>query len=232
MYKIIEKYLTPNKYSRPQIPMKNIKGIVIHWVANPNTSALANRNYFENRKYGLTKILYGSAHEIIDLNGDIITCIPKNEIAYGAGSKTYLPIAIQKLGTYPNSCTYHIECTHIDWDGTMTDVTYKSLVNRCANLCFEYNLNPLVDLWLHEEITGKLCHRWFVDNPDKWDFFKKKVNNIMKYTMLKINFFGKDIKLDEVVNINDKNYVGIREMFEKIGFKVDWDGEKVNIGWK
>ena len=54
----------------------------------------------------------------------------------------------------------------------------------------------------------------------------------MKYTMLKVNFFGKDIDLNEVVNINDKNYVGIREMFEKIGFKVDWDGEKVNIGWK
>ena len=55
-------YLTPNKYSRPQRPLQSVNGVVIHWVANPKTSAMMNRNYFENRKYGKTN--FGSAHYI------------------------------------------------------------------------------------------------------------------------------------------------------------------------
>lgn len=69
-YKIIEKLLTPNKYSRPQKKLIGVRGIVVHWVANPKISALANRNFFENRKFGKTN--YGSAHYIIDLNASLV----------------------------------------------------------------------------------------------------------------------------------------------------------------
>lgn len=48
--KITEMLLTPNKYSRPQIALKSVKKIVLHYIGNPNTSAQANRNYFENQK--------------------------------------------------------------------------------------------------------------------------------------------------------------------------------------
>ena len=37
--------LTPSKYTRPQT--KKTTAIAWHWVGNPNTSALANRNYKE-----------------------------------------------------------------------------------------------------------------------------------------------------------------------------------------
>jgi len=175
-YKIIEKYITPNRYSRPKTKINKIKGIVIHWVANPNTSAIANRNFFENRKYGQSG--YGSAHEIIDLNGDVILCIPKDEMAYHVGSKTYTDDALIYLSSYPNNCTYGIECTHIDWNGVMNNETYQTLVQRCADLCIEFDLNPIKDkvLWLHKEVVGwKDCHKWFVDNPQEWINFKDKV---------------------------------------------------------
>ena len=38
--------LTPSKYTRPQTKIKPT-AIAWHWVGNPNTSALANRNYKE-----------------------------------------------------------------------------------------------------------------------------------------------------------------------------------------
>ena len=42
--------LTVNPYSRPGIALKAVKGIVVHYTANPGSSAMANRNYFENLK--------------------------------------------------------------------------------------------------------------------------------------------------------------------------------------
>ncbi|MBO8161056.1 MAG: N-acetylmuramoyl-L-alanine amidase [Thermosipho sp. (in: Bacteria)] len=173
-YKTVEMWLTPNKYSRPQKPLKEIKALVVHWVANPKSSAKSNRDYFENRKYG--KSSYGSAHEIIDLNGDVILCIPDSEIAYHVGSKTYTREALEKLSNYPNNCTYGIECCHLDWEGNMTKETYNTLVERLADLCLKYNLDPLKDIWLHKEIVGwKECHRYFVRNPLAYKKLKEEV---------------------------------------------------------
>ena len=172
-YQITEKLLTPNKYSRPQDKLKGVRGIVIHWCANPQASAEANRNFFENRKLGKTG--YGSAHYIIDLDGDVIRCIPENEVAYHVGSKTYTKEALSKLSTYPNNCTIGIECCHVDWNGKMTDATYNTLVELAADLLKKYKLTA-DDLWLHKEVVGwKDCHKWFVDHPDEWKKFKELV---------------------------------------------------------
>lgn len=172
-YQITEKLLTPNKYSRPQDKLKSVRGIVIHWCANPQASAEANRNFFENRKLGKTG--YGSAHYIIDLDGDVIRCIPENEVAYHVGSKTYTKEALSKLSTYPNNCTIGIECTHVDWNGKMTDATYNTLIELVVDLLKKYKLTT-DDLWLHKEVVGwKDCHKWFVDHPDEWKKFKELV---------------------------------------------------------
>lgn len=181
MYKIITDYLTINKYSRCGAKMNKVLGIVIHWVANTKSTAKNNRNFFENRKLGTInpntgKPDYGSAHEIIDLNGDIIICIPDNEVAYHAGSKTYTNRTKKELNSRPNKCTYGIECTHIDDNGKMSDATYNTLVERVADLCIKFNLNPLKHLWTHKEVVGwKNCHKWLNDNPNEWQLFKEKV---------------------------------------------------------
>lgn len=49
--KSIHHYLSVNPYSRPGTALGDVRLIVIHYVANPNTSAKANRNYFENLKW-------------------------------------------------------------------------------------------------------------------------------------------------------------------------------------
>jgi len=173
MYKIEKKFLTKNPYSRPGIRLKSVNGIVVHWVANTNTSAIANRNFFEMRKDETRG--YGSAHFIIDLDGNIIQCLPLYEMAYHVGANEYNPNIIKNLGIYPNNCTLGIECTHINNYGKMTIETYYSLIKLTHDLLKKYNLNNEKDLYRHYDITNKNCHKWFVDNPDKWEEFKKKV---------------------------------------------------------
>ena len=82
-YTVTKMLLTPNKWSRTQTKLGKVKGVVIHWVANTNTSATANRNFFENRKLGKTN--FGSAHYIVGLKGEVIQCLPDNELAYHVG---------------------------------------------------------------------------------------------------------------------------------------------------
>lgn len=172
----IMKLLTPNQFSRPGDKIKAVKGIVIHWVANTNTSAEANRRFFENRKSGTNN--YGSAHYIIDLNGDAIQCIPDNEVAYHAGAKKHKLEAREKLFNNPNFYTLGIECTHIKDSGEMSLATYNSLTQLVRELCQKYKINPLTHLFRHFDITGKICHKWFVDNPLEWEKFKNKINEL------------------------------------------------------
>lgn len=171
--KIENDLLTINMYSRPNKKINIIKGIVIHWVANPKTTALQNRNFFENRKDG--KSGYGSAHYIISIDGSIIQCIPDNEMAYHVGASEYNLDAIKKLSAYPNDCTIGIECSHIDWTGKMTPETYYSLVELSIILLKKNNLTSN-NLFRHFDITGKNCHKWFVENPDYWEVFKREVD--------------------------------------------------------
>jgi N-acetylmuramoyl-L-alanine amidase len=89
-----EKLLTVNPYSRSGQPLSGgVKGIVIHWVANPKTTAENNRNYFEGLKnLGHKKdVRYAGAHFIIGLEGELIQCIPENEIAYHVGANKESP---------------------------------------------------------------------------------------------------------------------------------------------
>lgn len=202
-YKIYEQWLTPNKYSRPQTKVHSVKGIVIHWVANPNSTAKGNIAFFESRKNGGKG--YGSAHEFIDLDGSVWKCIPEDEMAYHVGSKTYTSQALSELSSYPNNCTYGIECTHVDWNGSMTDATYNTLVDRVADLCKTFNLNPSQDLWLHREIVGwKDCHRWFVNNPTEWEKFKKLVSNKMA-NVSELKKIGEIEVLVPVLNIRESD---------------------------
>ena len=41
--------LTVNEYSRPGAALEQVNGIVVHYTANPGTTAIQNRSYFENR---------------------------------------------------------------------------------------------------------------------------------------------------------------------------------------
>ena len=167
--KITDALLTPNKSSRPQIPLKNVKKVVLHYVGNPKSSAMANRNYFENQKNGGR---YVSSHYIVGLSGEILRCVPENEVAYCSNSA--------------NSYSISIECCHPDATGKFTDATTDSAAELCAYLLKKYSLS-VDDLIRHYDVTGKQCPLWYVPTKyqteaianARWSAFKKRVAYIM-----------------------------------------------------
>ena len=87
-----KKLLTVNPFSRPGKRLLPVKGVVVHWVANPGTSALQNRNYFEglkNQSLSNPKAVFASAHFVVGLLGEVIQCLPVDEMAYHVGAKAY-----------------------------------------------------------------------------------------------------------------------------------------------
>lgn len=173
---IISDYLSINEFSRPGRRLHQIRGIVIHWVANPQTTPQQNRDFFEHRKHGDNG--YGSAHFIVGIHGQIIQAIPTDEMAYHVGSETYTNYARAKFGDYPNNCTIGIELCHPDWSGKFTEETLRSASRLAANLCREFDLDPIDDVTTHHRIVGwKNCPRWFVQNPEKFCAFKLMVQD-------------------------------------------------------
>lgn len=152
--------LTPNKYSRPQTPLEEVRAVAVHYVGNSGTSAEANRNYFENLKSGANNV-YASSHYIVGLRGEIIQCIPENEMSYCTNQA--------------NGYTVSIEFCHPDSTGRPNGDTYRSLAALSADICRRHKLRPLEDIIRHHDVTGKMCPLWFVNNPTQWDNFKKDV---------------------------------------------------------
>lgn len=153
---ITEDFLTINEYSRPGEELKQVNNIFVHYTANPGTSAAQNRSYFEN--LGITGETSASAHFVIGYNGEIVQCIPLDEIAYAVMKRNYDSISI--------------ECCYLSEDGEFTESTYQSLIRLSAWLLNEYNLAPK-DMRRHYDEGGKKCPLYYVEHEDAWEQFLK-----------------------------------------------------------
>ena len=155
----IERDLIPvNPYSRSGELLSSIDGIVVHYTANPGTTAKQNRNYFAGLADGSGTS--ASSHFIIDTDGTILQCVPMSEIAYASNDR--------------NCDTLSIECCHEDESGKFTKETYQSLVKLTAWLCDTYGLE-IDQVIRHYDVTGKLCPKYYVEHEDKWDTLKKDI---------------------------------------------------------
>ncbi len=157
---IIESFLTINDYSRPGEKLEKVNNIFVHYTANQGTSAAQNRSYFEN--LAVTGETSASAHFVIGYDGEIVQCIPLDEIAYAVMQRNYDSISI--------------ECCYLDADGKFTDATYQSLIQLSAWLLKEYELSP-EDMRRHYDEGGKKCPLYFVEHEDAWKQFLKDLKN-------------------------------------------------------
>ncbi|MCM1578242.1 MAG: N-acetylmuramoyl-L-alanine amidase [Ruminococcus sp.] len=167
--KIEEKFLTVNKYSRPGTALEKVTKIAVHYVGNPGSSAIANRNYFENQKNGGR---YVSSHFIVGLEGEVIQCIPLNEWSYCTNQA--------------NGYSISIECCHPDSTGKFNKKTEQSLAELCAYLLDKFGLGA-DDIIRHYDVTGKQCPLYW--SPTKYQSaetangrfkaFKEKVAKLM-----------------------------------------------------
>lgn len=162
------KLLTKNEYSRPGLPLKKVKGVVVHYTANPGTDAMNNRNYFNNlpklNKNKKNKT-YASSHFVIGLEGQIVQCIPLEEMAYASNER--------------NEDTISIECCHPNKSGRFTSATYQSLLELTSYLCIKYDLEE-EDVIRHYDITGKKCPLYFVEHENEWNIFKEQIKKLLR----------------------------------------------------
>lgn len=155
---VTEDYLTVNSYTRPGIANSRINGIVVHYTANPGSTAKETRDYFES--LSASHETRASSHFIIGLEGEVLICVPLDELAYASNSR--------------NMDTISIECCHPDETGTFTEETYASLVQLTSWLMTRFNLTE-EDILRHYDVTGKLCPRYFVEHEDAWEKFLRDV---------------------------------------------------------
>lgn len=166
---IKEMFITPNKYSRPQKKIGQIKNIVIHWIGNAGTTAENNAKYFDGLKVGKKnstgEYIYASSHYIIGNDGVVVRCVPESEVAYHASKA--------------NNYSIGIEVCHPDNTGKYTDAAYKVLIELLVDLCKRYKLEPTQAIIRHYDVTGKDCPRYYVKNPNEWKKLKQDVVDAM-----------------------------------------------------
>lgn len=164
---IEQKFLDVNAYSRVGQKLTDINDVVIHWVANPGSSAADNWEYFDSLPYPQANPngTKASSQFIVGLEGEVIQCMPLNEMAYAVKEKR-------------NPDTISIEVCHPDWEGKFNDQTYQSTVKLTAWLLEQFHLDT-THILRHYDITGKDCPKYYVDHEDAWEQFKVDVGNYM-----------------------------------------------------
>ncbi len=153
-----EDFLTQNEYSRPGEPLEEVNSIFVHYTANKGTSAAQNRSYFEHLKD--THETSASAHFIIGYEGEIIQCVPLDEIAYAVQTRNYDSVSI--------------ECCYLENDGSFTQETYDSLLRLLRWLMDVYDLDT-EDVLRHYDCGGKKCPLYYTENPEEWEQLKREL---------------------------------------------------------
>ena len=136
--------------------LSGVNDIVIHYVGNPGTTAQQNHDFFDQPDTTV------SAHFLVGLDGEIIQCIPLDEVSSASNER--------------NGDTVSIEVCHPDATGQFNQKTYDSLVKLTAWLC-DYCDIGRDHVIRHYDITGKLCPLYFVEHPDAWEQFLVDVKN-------------------------------------------------------
>jgi len=239
-----EDLVVKNKYSRPGLKLLGVKGIVMHWTANPGASDTAHQSFFDGNDGGGSR--YAGAHIFIDSDSATLI-VPLNEVAYHANEKSTKVAKLKATASYyaggnANLNTIGIEMC-VEKDGTIHNETVKRSVDIVASLCKQYNLDPLTDVYRHYDITGKNCPAPWVSDSSKYTKFKNDVKNKLKGNSAETVKIVEPVK-EEVKSVivetpskaSDESYVGKRvesiyKGSEGLNFysKASWD-KKYKVG--
>ncbi len=173
--KIVDRIIPVNKYNRPgtkSVP----KRICIHWTANPGSGAAYQMNvakgYFKNQGEGC----WTSSQYLVGISGEIIRCVPDDEIAYAASGN--------------NNGTIHIEVCIPDSTGKFTDKSVSALSELVPYLMGKYGIDSN-NVVRHYDLTGKHCPFYYVE-ASRWNTLKKQIigTNKSKLYRIQVGAFG------------------------------------------
>lgn len=168
-----------NKYSRPAIKLLGVRGIVLHYTANPSATALNHANFFDGADGGNYR--YAGAHLFVDKKESRLI-VPLNEVAYHANESACRIPKLKATASYykggdANLTTIGIEMC-IEKDGSLHPDTYNRTVKLVASLLKQFKLT-VDDVYRHYDITGKNCPAFWVSNPAGFTKFKADVKKAM-----------------------------------------------------
>lgn len=202
--KVIQNLVPPTRYNiKCPYPM-DAAFVVVHNTANDATA----RNEVAYMIKNDNKVSY---HFAID-DKEIVQGIPENRNAWNAGDGN----------GEGNRKGLSIEICYSKSGGPRFIEAEKLAAKFIANVLNEKNW--LIDkVKKHQDFSGKYCPHRTLDMG--WIRFLNMVQaelNKLKENQVKVNIKGK-IHYFEGVSENNKNYVGIRDLAEALGYKVDWD---------
>lgn len=195
---------------RTLVKMTEVIGITNHNTANtaPTAGDEAHARYLQNVENADSA--YVSVQLFVD-DDSITQCVPLDEFCYhagdgnGDGNRKTIAIEICENGNYAKA-----------------ELNAQKLN---AALLLTY---PNLKVFKHQDWSGKFCPRKILARPNGWAEFTagiaklvedaKKVENVVK-----VNYNGQMHELAGQM-IDGKNFVGIRELAEKVfGKTVEWD---------
>ena len=197
---------------RTLIKMKEVIGITNHNTANtaPTATDEQHARYLQNVE-NLDR-QYVSVHLYVD-DDSITQCIPLDEVCYhagdgnGAGNRKTIAIEICENRNYEKA-----------------ELNAQKLN---AALLLTY---PNLKVFKHQDWSGKFCPRKILARPNGWLEFTAGIAKLVEdakkaANVVQVNYNGTIYELAGQM-IENKNYVGIREVAEKVFDKiVEWDNK-------
>lgn len=155
-----------NKYNRPGTK-STPKRICVHYTGDcgKNTDRLV--AYWKNVAAGVFKdnpLAWTSAQYIVGLNGELVRCIPDNEIAYAAANQ--------------NADTIHIEVCYKQKSGMFEEKSIAALGELVRSLMKKYGI-PASKVVRHYDLTGKHCPAYYIDE-NRWAVLHECITSTAK----------------------------------------------------
>ena len=180
-----EDYLIINKFSRPGYKLTKVRGVVVHWTANPGASDEGHQKYFDGEDGGGER--YAGAHIFVDKDSATVL-IPFNEVAYHANEKPCKIGSLKSSETYyeggnANLTTIGVEMC-VEKNGTIHSKTIDRTVQVVAELCKKFKLD-VSDIYRHYDVTGKNCPAPWVEDYSEFKKFKNEVKKELEQKTVK-----------------------------------------------
>lgn len=150
---------------------QRIQYIVMHYTGNINDTAKANCVYFSEPERN------ASAHYFIDAGG-VIQSVKDGDTAWHCGAKKYNhPYCRNGNSIGIEMCTGWIEGKYV-----IDDKTADNAVKLVRELMERYGV-PEGNILRHYDVTGKRCPAPWVNEPDKWEKFKRRLKGMEEMTL-------------------------------------------------
>ena len=195
---------------RTLVKMKEVIGITNHNTANtaPTAGDEAHARYLQNVENADSA--YVSVHLFVD-DDSITQCVPLDEFCYHAGDGN----------GDGNRKTIAIEiCENRNYEKAEENAQKLN-----AALLLTY---PQLKIFKHQDWSGKFCPRKILARPNGWLEFTAGIARLIEEAkqsenVVKVNYNGQRYELAGRM-IDGKNYIGIRELAEKVFDRVvEWD---------